>query len=394
MHHDDVFDPNRLGPAIAARLTSEPYLEPLARDAESEQRFSCFDLASWIDSRLGQSVDPDALSDPAALAHWSSRALAPGESLGRHFGFGRRPYWIVHDGRCIGTIAFSLRSNGAFHEVEISSLYVRSSQRRRGWASRALLGVRDAAFELENARVQLSCDWLNQSALRFYSAQGMWVQSWKRALRLYFAPNEPRWHMQRSAARVGFVIGERVLGTAEPHGRRLAWQLAEGVERNQRWSLEATAALQLALLGWPLIRSDAQWQAQIACGFSDCGDFEGLAFQIRQFERAARRRGWIVPPPNPSFAGLPTLLGVEARALDLDATLSDGRRFSVPAGALYPVPTADNPIERAEVDGDEVVVRMRSGEQDAVSVDAILWMHQSPLYFAGLCERWAKDGPG
>jgi len=62
----------------------------------------------------------------------------------------------------------------------------------------------------------------------------------------------------------------------------------------------------LALRGWPLLRSDEEWQAQLAQGFSDSGGPEGLAFRIQRYEAWANKHGWRVDTPRIPGLDYPT----------------------------------------------------------------------------------------
>jgi GNAT superfamily N-acetyltransferase len=379
MEDDDIFDPKGLGAALAERLASETSLVPLTREPQDVSEFARWDLASWVAIRCGTSLEPTELEDPVVRQHWLERAIEHGEAeyLPRPFLLSRHPFWVVHEGQKIGTVGFRNLHGHQWPSIEVSSMFVHPRFRRKGWATRMLGTMRDVAFEMGFQRVQLGAQWGNTGALRFYLEQGMWVQSWKNYLKLFFAKDQPSWHVDVQGETATFKLDTRTIGVAENRGPLLSWKLGDEVNRNLQWDLEATAALQLALMGWPLIRSQKRWKRQVNQGFSDCGDFEGLAHRIRDFDRYSRENGWVVGPANPSFATLPTIATVSQEPDRFQVTLSDGRELPVPFEALYVMPTEQDPIEQMIVTEDELVCRLRSGEDLRESVDHILCLNQS-----------------
>ena len=250
--------------ALADRLTQEHELQPLA--ACDVEEYGLFELADAVAVRCAASVDPDALRAPEMRAQWMKRALE-GEALSEPFIGGRLPYWIVDGAERIGTIAFAALP-GAIPSLEISSVFVRPRFRRRGWASRILQTLRDAAFEVGFRRATLQVEWNNQDALQFYCAQGMWVAGWKNAIELYFAKDQPGWQVEVDdhANEARFRVRGRVAAVARRHGSAIDWSVKQTADKRM---LEQTAALQLALLRWPIIRSEKLWQEQLHKGWSD-----------------------------------------------------------------------------------------------------------------------------
>lgn len=284
--------------ALTERLAREPILQPLV--AAEVEPFGLFELADAIAVRCAASLDPDALRDEALRAHWLKRAL-DGEALSEPFVSGRVPYWIVSRGERIGTIAFVVLQ-ASVPTIEISSVFVRPSFRRQGWASRVLTLLKDAAFEVGLRRVSLQVEWNNQDALQFYCAQGMWVASWKNTIELYFARDQPRWQLELVADEARFKVRGRVAAVAHNKGSYLEWSMKKTADKQLKWPLEQTAAVQLALLHWPIIRSDKLWQEQLHKGWSESGPFEGFALRILQLEREIDAKGWNLPARNPSLA--------------------------------------------------------------------------------------------
>jgi hypothetical protein len=153
--------------------------------------------------------------------------------------------------------------------------------------------VKDAALATGIDLVRLECHWGNQNALRLYLAQGMWVRSWKNDIRMFVTKSSPALTYVTEEARCTFFVDHRVVGIADNDGDRLGWQLAEGVDKLLEQRVEATAALCLALMHWPLVRRDSEGRERT----SSIWDFESLAHHIRSCEHALRSRGWIVPRP-------------------------------------------------------------------------------------------------
>lgn len=376
---DELFDPKALGASLAERLAREPFLVPLTGEPDDVAEFARWDLATWVAIRCGTSLVPGDLEDLAVQQHWIERAMERGEAayLHRPFLLSRHPFWVVHEGEKIGTVGFRNLHGHQWPSIEVSSMFVHPRFRRQGWAARMLGTVRDIAFEMGFERVQLGAQWGNTGALKFYLAQGMWVQSWKHHLKLFFAKKLPKWHVDVEGDTATFRLDTRTLGVAENHGPLLSWKLGDEVDRNLQWDVEATAALQLALMGWPLIRSQKRWTRQVNQGFSDCGDFEGLAHRIRDFDRYSRQNSWVEGPVNPSFAPLPTIANVTQEPDRFQVTLSDGQQLPVPFEALYGMPTDQAPLEQMTFTEDELVYRFRSGEEGRESVDHILCLNQS-----------------
>ncbi len=386
-----VFDPKGITNEIGMQLSREPWFLPLANDKDDLQRMADYDLSSLVSYRYGLDIEPDAFrADPKLRKHWLDAALDEGEYFGHYFGFGKRPYWIVHEGERIGTTGYLVRANSCETTLEFSSVYVRPGYRRQGWASRTLRHIKNVAFEAGVDRVYLHCDWGDQSALRFYLQRGFWVQSWKRDVRLYISKGKPRLRVVAEGRQATFFVEDRVVAVADNRGHRLGWQLAETVDDELRWDVEATAAVYLALIGWPIIRSDQEWQSQIRNGITDCGDFENLAQRIRRFERHLRSQDWKAPAPNPSFATLPRLVESQQLADRFEMTLSDGRCLPLPFAALYVMPTAEDPVVDGGIteDGEEFHYTLRSGKEGCQDIEEVLGLNDSPEHLQKQIDSW------
>jgi RimJ/RimL family protein N-acetyltransferase len=190
--YDPYYDQDGLATTLTEQLSRETSVEPLTRDPADVESFIRVEYASWVSIRCAQHLDPDELRDPKLLEHWKTRAVDQGEHPDRLFEFGRRPYWVVNSGERVGTIGFAVKPGTMLPTIEVSSVFVRPKYRRQGWATRILRLLRDSAFEVGIKRVELGAAWGNQTALRCYLQQGMWVRSWKHSLKLYFASDKAR----------------------------------------------------------------------------------------------------------------------------------------------------------------------------------------------------------
>jgi hypothetical protein len=76
------------------------------------------------------------------------------------------------------------------------------------------------------------------------------------------------------------------------------------------WHADSTLALALALHGFPLVRSRAEWDRSY---FADAGAPEALAYKITIWEAWARKRGWRVETPRIPGLAYPTWEALEAR---------------------------------------------------------------------------------
>jgi ribosomal protein S18 acetylase RimI-like enzyme len=362
--------------ALADRLLHVPILQPLA--AGDVEQYGLYELADAVAVRCAASVDPDELTDTEARAQWTKRALE-GEAMSEPFVAGRLPYWIVDNGERIGTIAFAALPSHV-PSLEISSVYVRPKFRRRGWASRILQTLRDAAFDVGFRRALLQVEWNNQDALQFYCTQGMWVAGWKSAIELYFAKDQPAWQIEVDENEARFKVRGRVAAVAHKQGARLDWSVKKSADKRV---LEQTAAVQLALLRWPIIRGEKLWQEQVYKGWSDDGPFEGFALRLRQMERHIRRKHWNLPPErNPSFAQLPQLQAASAGGAYLDVALDDGRDLSVPFETLGISELASQTLQSVQIFEDEVICTLQSGTPLILNIDYLLFLTQSPEHLA------------
>lgn len=386
----ELLDCEARAAALSARLEQHAFLQPLERSAKAVAQYGLFELADAVFVRCATDVDPEALQDPELHAAWTQRVL-DGEILHEPFAHGRRPYWVVHEGRRIGTIAFAVEENATARSIEISSVYVRPSHRRQGWGARILQAVKEAAFEAGFERAALHVEWNNQAALRFYCAQGMWVAHWTQAIELYFAKAEPPWQAEVKDDHARFKVKGRIVAVAHHQGATLGWNVIKTVNKQLKASLERTAALQLAVMGWPIIRSGRLWQEQVRMGFSDTGSFEGFAWRVRQLENQLRCKGWNLPAArNPSFAALPTPAEIEVQSAQLQILLSDAQRLVIPFESLGIPHDGSDTLQSVHIADDNVICTLQSGQPLTFHVDYLLFLTQSPEHLSKAAELIRK----
>lgn len=260
-------------------------------DAASEHDlWTGWDLASLAEGALGEVLDGARLDD----ASWRAWAERLGRSPRRtaHDRF-VTAYWIVDHDVPVGTLGVWADSAAGSDTVHLSSLYVAPAHRGRGLAERAL----DAAFAAVTAQglagLRLDTHWTWQRSLRWYLRRGWWVRNWKHAILLTRRADWPAYQVTVDGDLAVLSVEGRVAVSAQRDGDRLVLS----VDRALRASTYATAtlAMHLACAGWPLIRSDADWERR--WHHADVGGPEGLAVKIGIFEQIARDQGWRVETP-------------------------------------------------------------------------------------------------
>ena len=290
-----------------ASLVKHGALRRLSKGAVETRAWVDCELGSLVENRFFVPCDPRTFT-PTWRAEWSPKAIRDGTRLGNpHARLDDSiPYWILDDGRRVGTISLATSSLGG-GLVTVSSLYVYPEHRGRGVAGRTLRLARDAfaAIGLDGLRVPTWWTW--QPAVRVYLGLGMWVDNWKHELVFAFrhARPEPRVIVvDEREATFSLAYEDRVelLITAIHGGDRLGWtespRLGELRASRSREAADApgTFALALAMRGWPLIRSADRWDQRH--GWCDRGEPEGLAYKIEIFEAVDRRHGFEVRTPR------------------------------------------------------------------------------------------------
>jgi hypothetical protein len=271
------------------------------------------ELASFAENRLGDDADPREISDDRRTL-WAARATTEALSLPSQRSWDRC-YWLVEDGRRIGTIALASSLLGGLR-VRVGSLYVYPPERGRS-VVRRVLGELRAALGRQGLGLRLSTSWTWQRPLRLYLRMGMWVRMWKHDLDLFWDARSPAPEIAFTGDRATLSVtieGEtQLLAEARREGDRLDF-FDESVRRSDvaglRFDAASTLALALALEGWPLIRSAEEWQQSY---WADGGPPEALAYKITLWEAWCGKHGWRVETPRIPGLEYPTWSELEAR---------------------------------------------------------------------------------
>jgi hypothetical protein len=191
--------------------------------------------------------------------------------------------------------------------------------RGRGAGRRALRRIADASGA-RRLSLRLETSWTWQRTVRFYLSFGMWVYMWKRDLTLFWAPNLPpfRIAIDERTARFEVDLGSRSLALATARREGGALVLDEAPDETRKvpgvgeafWHATSTLCLALALRGWPLVRSPADWER---CYYADAGAPEALAYKIAIWEAWDRHHGWVVETPRIPGLEYPTWDELTAR---------------------------------------------------------------------------------
>lgn len=286
--------------ATCRQLIAERVVEPLSSDEGETRRWNLWELASLVEGHFHQQLEVTRLSEEERLVQ-ERRVTYDGGPLASPHGEYSHPFWLLADGRRVGTIAIATMMYGV-SLISVSSLYVEPAMRRRNVARRALEAVLRAALASGAGGLRLDTDWTWQPAVRFYARIGMWVWMWKHDLVFTWQPELPPYRVEIGESQADFLIeqgeGWRSVVTARNLGDRLGWETHD-LEREPlelSHCIPGTFALHLALAGWPLIRSEEAWERRYH--WSDAGEPEGLAYKIEIFEAVSRKRGFEVRTPR------------------------------------------------------------------------------------------------
>jgi hypothetical protein len=305
---------------VLGELVERQMLAPLILGGDDEHLFLSCDLASLAENRLGIQANPWMLRDAERLEMIETSTdgplIRPSERISE------RCFWLTswrngdaRDPLRVGTIAVSVWGLG-MHSVCVSSLYV-FPEFRRGGVAREVLDALRVGLGRHQFAMRVDADWCWQRSLSWYMCMGAWVRSWKRDLALiwYADALAPEVEVGSTEARLAVTVdGKRhVLIMGERHGDRL--RIVESLCEVDRVSSSfgdalTTFSVGLALQGWPLVRSDEDWERY---SLSDAGHPEALARRIQKWEAWSRHRGWRVDTPRlPGFA-YPTWSELEAK---------------------------------------------------------------------------------
>jgi len=290
-------------------------LERVAFGGAEEQLWSDCDLAIFAEHRLGDATDPPWL-DGGRRADWHARATTEPH---------RRPsarrydhvFWICSEHEHVGTVAIS-RSTLGGRLAYLSSLYVLPTARRRGHARSLLTGLRDVLAR-HGLGLRLATCWAWQDTLRVHLRLGMRVRTWKHDLALQWGVGTPAAIIdvgeQDASVSIGREGSPLLLGRASRDGDRLVLDHDDGEQGDRgrtelAWEIRSTFALELAMHGWPLVRSPTHWERSRG---SDLGPPESLAYKITIWEAWDRAHGWIVDTPRIPGLHYPSWAELEAR---------------------------------------------------------------------------------
>jgi GNAT superfamily N-acetyltransferase len=293
----DDDDPGRRILDAHAALVAAGVIERLSPDPEETRLWLDCELASLVENRFFEAIDPCAIT-PEIRAAWEPRATSE-EPLSSPHGqaWYRLPYWIKEGGERAGTIALATMFMGP-SLVTVSSLYTLPSHRRRGIAGRALRRAHDAVVAHGGRGLRVPTHWTWQPAVRFYLGLGMWISSWKHSLVFGWRDDLPRFRAEVGEREARFYLGEEPVIEASREGDRLGWnelpRLAEIL--GDYHHAAGTFAIALATHGFPLIRSEATWARRHR--WADMGAPEGLAYKIELWEAWEREHGHLVRTPR------------------------------------------------------------------------------------------------
>jgi len=220
---------------LAAPSIARGWLDPVAaHDADAQLWMDC-ELASFVENRFHQRLEPQTLTSDQRAA-WCGRALAAGEYLSdpRRSSF-LAPFWLMDRGVRVGTVG--LWPTLGRQLAPIVSLYVFPAHRSAGHAYRALRALYDAATASELAGLRLSTGWTWQAAVRRYLLRyRMWAWSFKRSIDLVWTRHLPEHSIHIAGDTASFAVehGDRAIAliVAGRGGDRLIWNEvpADGID--------------------------------------------------------------------------------------------------------------------------------------------------------------------
>jgi len=296
-------------------LFTRDLLEPLTLGGADERLWLDCELASFAEHRLGDTTSPHDLT-PAHRTHWCAQAITEPLWSPRHRVQYDHLYWLRSRGQRVGTLALSA-GVGRASSIRAASLYVFPTHRRQGMASTVLRTLRDG-LHCDGLALRFDTIWTWQPVVRMYLRMGAWVHMWKHELSLRLDGSMPAPlvdfdgdHATMSIELDGALIP---LHRAQRQGDRLVLDVLPSSDHPcaeaLRWDSSSTFALALALQGWPLIRSQADWMRFRS---ADAGPPEALAYRIIQWEAWSRAHGWAVETPRIPGLHYPTWNELQAR---------------------------------------------------------------------------------
>lgn len=302
----------RLSAALREAACGATRLVPVGDGFEENERWVDRDLASQVEGWHGVAADPSRFTqDHRARCHALLARHARVPTVLPDGAFCTR-WWVTSQGREAGALATARFAAGA-GLLPLSSLYVDPALRRAGVGSEVLAIAEQAARAVGLRGLAVSVPWCWPTAVRFCVRRGFWVRHWKRDLALQRGDARPPYTVVVAGDQAAFTTRRRgvhlTLYRAARDGARLGWErtdacrelLADPDRFEEALDAEATFALSLALEGWPLARSQGQWERGEAQ--RKVGGPESLGHRVVAWEREARDRG--LTPRTPRIPGLP-----------------------------------------------------------------------------------------
>lgn len=308
---------NRDVESIHGDLVRAGVLAPVALGGPEERAWLDCDLASLAENRLGDLLDPRDLED-ARRAEWQERAVDERLMSLEHRSQYERCYWLLEDGRRVGTLALTTDTLGG-RSLHLASFYVLPPYRRKGVGTRAMRSL-EKALARHGLGLRLDTSWCWQPTVSFYMTLGLWVYMWKRELTLVWdrSTPPPRIEVGEHTASLSVPVANARVTLARARRRGDVLEFEEPsheLAKEKRiggayWHATSTLALALAVHGWPLVRSREQWEQSY---FADAGAPEALAYKIMIWEAWDRKHGRVVATPRIPGLEYPTWDEFEAR---------------------------------------------------------------------------------
>lgn len=306
-------------PSLGSYFAGGDLLRPAdTGDAAQMRLWRACELCLFAEYRLHVRADPRRL-DEKQFAAWQTRALTPEEGI---FDPSQpnfvQPFWIVRGGQTAGIVGLETWPDGWQPFCRIWSLYLFPEQRGRGLGRRLLARIFEAALAAGFDGFCVETRWIFQAAVKFYLAQGLWLQNWQHSLVFCRDRRLPayRFTLDNDLARlrVAKAGAWRLYYSAERQGQSL--RLREPVDdlENRPAALN-TFALHLAINGWPLVRGAREWAARFTACAS--GSPEGLAEKIECFEAYERKHGFkpaTAKIPGLAYRDWPAIMGRETES--------------------------------------------------------------------------------
>lgn len=216
--------------------------EGCLRERRSGAELDQLDARTWADwrTRLACRFDFPSYEDAQHSRRWS-----PAKA---------QPFWLLDGRQRVGAVG--LRPGDTPDWLEVGCLFVDPEDRKRGHAARLLRLLLCLVAAEGGAGLGLSTQWGWRHTLRFYLAQGFWIESWAPSLRLVLPVEERSWSYSITGPLASFSVQESRRPRLELLARRDGRHL-ELLEPNPETSALrdralATFSVCLALDGFPL----------------------------------------------------------------------------------------------------------------------------------------------